>query len=221
MDNAVALVSAYLHVNGYFTVPEYPVFEVTEDGGYRTLTDVDILAFRFQGAGRMVPVQGGATADAQLWVDPDPALDCSRDQADMLIVEVKEGRARLNANMTRPEVLGVVLTRFGCCSSAEAPLIIEALLKNGQATSSMGHRLRMMIFASEPVQHGQRRCSVISLAHVTRFLWTHLDDHWDVLHQVQSKDPAFGFLSALYKALKADPPSVFDSAREHGAGVER
>jgi hypothetical protein len=25
MDNAVALVQAYLHVNGYFTVAEYPV----------------------------------------------------------------------------------------------------------------------------------------------------------------------------------------------------
>lgn len=28
MDNAVALVQAYLHVNGYFTVAEYPVLEV-------------------------------------------------------------------------------------------------------------------------------------------------------------------------------------------------
>jgi hypothetical protein len=27
MDNAVALVRAYLHVNGYFTVTEYPVVE--------------------------------------------------------------------------------------------------------------------------------------------------------------------------------------------------
>ena len=28
MDNAVALVQAYLRVNGYFTVVEYPVLEV-------------------------------------------------------------------------------------------------------------------------------------------------------------------------------------------------
>ena len=27
MDTCVALVQAYLHVNGYFTVAEYPVFE--------------------------------------------------------------------------------------------------------------------------------------------------------------------------------------------------
>jgi hypothetical protein len=40
MDNAVALVQAYLRVNGYFTVAEYPVLEATRDGGYRAATDV-------------------------------------------------------------------------------------------------------------------------------------------------------------------------------------
>lgn len=29
MDTAVALVQAYLHVNGYFTVTEYPVLEAS------------------------------------------------------------------------------------------------------------------------------------------------------------------------------------------------
>ena len=55
MDNAVALVQAYLHVNGYFTVAEYPVLESLRHGGYRSITDLDILAFRFAGAGRPMP----------------------------------------------------------------------------------------------------------------------------------------------------------------------
>ena len=49
MDNAVALVRAYLHVNGYFTVTEYPVLEAARHGGYRTVTDLDVLAVRFPG----------------------------------------------------------------------------------------------------------------------------------------------------------------------------
>ena len=59
MDNAVALVQAYLRVNGYFTVSEYPIVEASRRGGYRTATDLDILAFRFPGAGRLVPTPGG------------------------------------------------------------------------------------------------------------------------------------------------------------------
>ena len=50
MDTAVALVQAYLHVNGYFTVAEYPVLEAQcADHQIRTVTDLDILAYRFPG----------------------------------------------------------------------------------------------------------------------------------------------------------------------------
>jgi uncharacterized membrane protein YedE/YeeE len=51
MDTAVALVEAYLNVNGYFTVAEYPVLEASRHGGVRAATDLDVLAFRFPGAG--------------------------------------------------------------------------------------------------------------------------------------------------------------------------
>lgn len=47
MDTSVALVQSYLHVNGYFTVAEYPVQEAQRAGTPRTVTDVDVLAFRF------------------------------------------------------------------------------------------------------------------------------------------------------------------------------
>ena len=55
MDTSVALVQAYLRINGYFTVTEYPVIASRSDGTYRTATDLDILAFRFPNAGRLVP----------------------------------------------------------------------------------------------------------------------------------------------------------------------
>jgi hypothetical protein len=54
VDTSVALVQAYLHINGYFTVAEYPVLEAHRSDHARTVTDLDILAFRFTGAGHDV-----------------------------------------------------------------------------------------------------------------------------------------------------------------------
>jgi hypothetical protein len=65
VDTAVGLVQAYLRVNGYFTVAEYPVLDATGPGGPRTITDLDILAVRLHRA----PGASG-TVDAPL----DPAL---------------------------------------------------------------------------------------------------------------------------------------------------
>ena len=46
MDTAVGLVQAYLRVNGYFTVAEYPVLDAAGADRPRTVTDLDILAIR-------------------------------------------------------------------------------------------------------------------------------------------------------------------------------
>lgn len=51
MDHADTLVEAYLQINGYFTVAEYPVIESLGKRHYGVATDLDILAFRFPGAG--------------------------------------------------------------------------------------------------------------------------------------------------------------------------
>jgi hypothetical protein len=58
MDNAVALVQAYLQVNGYFTVTEYPVLEAARHG-IEAATDFDVLAYRFPGAGRLLSAKTG------------------------------------------------------------------------------------------------------------------------------------------------------------------
>ncbi|MGZ8710341.1 MAG: hypothetical protein ACXW28_08955, partial [Thermoanaerobaculia bacterium] len=47
MDHAVALVQAYLQLNGYFTSAESPIIAGAGRSGFRTITDIDILAFRF------------------------------------------------------------------------------------------------------------------------------------------------------------------------------
>jgi hypothetical protein len=100
MDNAVALVQAYLRVNGYFTVAEYPVVEAMRPGGLRVATDLDILAFRFPSAGRLVPGPGKSLARDSILSGADDALGVDPEEADMLIGEVKEGCAELNQAMS-------------------------------------------------------------------------------------------------------------------------
>ena len=108
MDTAVALVQSYLYMNGYFTVTEYPVLELMEDGEYRTVTDVDVLAVRIPGAGR----GGGEVGGTFVGVDPD--LDVDLERIDLIIAEVKEGRADLNASARDPKVLRAALESVRC-----------------------------------------------------------------------------------------------------------
>lgn len=199
MDHAVALVETYLRVNGYFTVTEFPVIERMKNGDYRTVTDLDILAFRFPGAGRLVLSSPGRREETES-LEVDPELGCARDQADMLIGEVKEGRAELNRGARDPAVLRAVLTRFGCCHPSHVPEVVKSLLRDGCAKTHCGHTVRLVAFGSLPAYAENPRCRVITLGHVEEFLREYMREHWDVLRHAQFKEPAFGFLLMLEKA---------------------
>lgn len=203
MDNAVALVQAYLRVNGYFTVSEYPIVESMRRGGYRTATDVDILAFRFPHAGRLVPAPGRAGMDDEDHFAPDPVLGAPADGPDMLVGEVKEGRAVLNAAATDPTVLRVVLVRFGCCRPAEADAVVTQLVRHGVATTALGHRIRIVAFGATVDPEGAGRYATVTLGHVVNTLETYLREHWELLRHEDQKDPALGFLATLEKARRA------------------
>ena len=203
MDNAVGLVQAYLRVNGYFTVTEFPVIEALRGGAYRTATDLDVLAIRFPGAGQLVPASGRrGTADQEHTVT-DPAVGIPAEHGDMLVGEVKEGRAMLNAAATDPAVLRTVLVRFGCCAREEAPALVEALLRDGSTLLPMGHRIRLVAFGSETAGAAGQKYLAVSLGQIVEFLRRYLRDHWEVLRQAEYKDPALGFLVLLEKALTA------------------
>lgn len=197
MDRAVALVQAYLRVNGYFTVSEYPIIESVRHG-YRTATDLDILAFRFPGAGRLVPGRR-ASADEEHFA-PDPALGVPPERADMIVGEVKEGRATLNAATTDPSVLRTVLVRFGCCPAASAGLVVEQLIRDGHALLPSGHRIRLAAFGSSVNGGGTDKYLTITLCHIVRFLEEYLREHWEIVRHEDQKDLALGFLSLLQKS---------------------
>ncbi|GIT99113.1 hypothetical protein [Sulfurovum sp. TSL1] len=197
MDNAVAIVEAYLYINGYFTVTEYPVIEAVEEGGYRMVTDLDVLALRFPGAGRLIPGKRGL----ETIFATDQKLACSTDHTEMIVAEVKEGRAEINQNAKDPIVLRTMLTRFGCCPASDVDQVVRSLLRTGETTTQAGHRIRLMAFGSIMPEKKTKGYKIILLKHVVRFLQEYLKEHWDILRHGQFKHPAFGFLVTLEKAL--------------------
>ncbi len=200
MDNAVALVQAYLRLNGYFTVTEFPVIEAVRHGGHRTATDIDVLAFRFPRAGRLVPRARGSGARDKVIAAPDPALGVPPDTPDMLIGEVKENRAELNAAATDPAVLRAVLVRFGCCHPDHAGSSVQSLVRNGKVETSPGHVARLVAFGSHAPEARSPHYSIVLLEHVVTYLKEYVADNWDVLRHAEFKDPAFGFLVTLFKS---------------------
>ena len=140
MDTAVALVQAYLHLNGYFTVAEYPVLDDTPDGQVRTVTDLDILAYRFPGAGNEDVHSSTRRASEPMRCVVDPALGATVDRADMIVGEVKAGSARLDPALRDATTLQVALARFGCCPAHEAGDVARRLLKTRRAGTGPGTR---------------------------------------------------------------------------------
>lgn len=198
MDNAVALVQAYLRLNGYFTVTEFPVIEAIDGGGHRSVTDIDVLAFRFPNAGRLVPAR--TNDDSGRLVAADPELDLHSGRSDMIIGEVKEGRAELNRGATHPSTLRAVLTRFGCCHPDAVDHVARNLTEKGRADIDKQHRVRLVAFGTSPPDNQPTPHHVIELKHVITFLTESLTEHWDVLRHAEFKDRGLGFVALLQKA---------------------
>ena len=199
MDVAVGLVQAYLHVNGYFTVVEYPVLEAGRAGQVRTVTDLDILAYRFAGAGHDIVTSRGHRPLTRAPLRVDPILGCASDRPDMIVGEVKEGRARLNAPLREPAVLEVALTRFGCCPPEYAPELTRQLLSRGHAKAPAGHAIRMVAFGDSYPGVSQGPWTTVPMGHVVQYLQQYLHQHWAVLRHTQVRDPAFAVLALLEK----------------------
>jgi hypothetical protein len=198
MDHAVALVQAYLQLNGYFTSAEYPII-AGAGRSTRTITDIDILAFRFP-SGAPTPVsrrrpQGLAVGEL------DPGLGIPADTVDMIVGEVKEGRVGINTSVRDPAVLRAVISRFGETAEDEERVVRE-LLDTGTATLPSGYSVRLIAFGAFPPGSEVPPCRIVSLGHVLQFLQAYVRKHWSVLRHLQFKDPAFGFLMTIEKARR-------------------
>lgn len=208
MDSAVSLVQAYLRVNGYLTVTEMPVFRSFQGGGFGAATDIDVLAFRFPGAGR--PLLGKSQEFA-----PDPEIGCPPHQADMLIGEVKEGKAEFNAAALDPKVIAAVLARFGCCKPNEAAKTAHDLVRKGRTETPHGHCARLVAFGSQINTGHRTRYHRIALGHVLQFLKNHLAKQWKIFGNAQLKDPVLGIMLTMEKARRG----ISSKNRDHGRGL--
>ena len=207
MDVAVAVVQAYLRVNGYLTVAEYPVLDAATRPA-RTVTDLDILAVRLH--------RTPGPADAPL----DPALGAVTGAADMIVGEVKEGRPHPNPAMRHPAVLEAALTRFGCCRPADAPRLVAELLRTGRATAPEGHTIRTVVFGNPTsAPHPDAPWHIVPFAQVLGFLEEHVSAHWQVIGSTQIRDDTLGLLALREKARRAGahPPVAATLDSEGGS----
>jgi hypothetical protein len=195
VDHAVALVEAYLRVNGYLTVAEYPVLETPRHGPAQTVTDLDILAVRL------------AVVDERLTRERpavDPALGAPLDRADMIVGEVKEGVPRLNRALREPRALQAALTRFGCCSARESEDVVRRLLHRGQVITPGGHAIRVVAFGNPHGAPATGPWHTVSLDHIVSHLQQHLRSHWDQVGHTQIKDPVLGLLALIEKSTRGN-----------------
>lgn len=201
MDTAVSLVQSYLFANGFFTVTEYPILETLSPGDSRTVTDIDVLALRFPGAGDS---RRHATTSG-IVLEPDPELDLSDDLIEVIIGEVKEGAAELNRAARDPDVLRAVLDRFGRMRTEVAAEVVAELVKTGTAMHPSGMvRFRQMVFASLPPTRHSFRYTWVSHGHIVEWMREQVRTHWDKLKTVQSKNPALSYMILFEKALRGE-----------------
>jgi hypothetical protein len=200
MDTAVSLVQAYLYANGYFTVTEYPILEQIGTDAPRTVTDIDILAVRFPGAGAI----NESASTSGITLEPDPELDLSEEMIDVIIGEVKEGAAELNKAARDPAVLTAVCGRIGRISPEIAEQVVADLIRTGTAIHPAGIRLRQMVFASRPPSRKNVAYTWIRLGRITIWMRDRIRDHWDSMKAIQSKDPALSFMLLREKAERGE-----------------
>jgi len=191
MDTAVGLVRAYLQLNGYFTISEYPVVRKVGDGRYRALTDVDVAGYH---------LPGGEPDFA-----PDPILQVPGDRPDILIGEVKEGLAAINESVNDPEVVAKILRRFAGCSASEAATASRTLLARGAVDIRSGHRVRLVAFGNSREEMG----AYLKILHseVVAYIDRYLRENWELVRQAGSKDPVLGMMVLLAKARGLEPGS--------------
>lgn len=198
MDIAVNLIETYLRLNGYLTLSEFEVQRRVPDGGYVTVTDVDIMAMRLPG-----DVYVGDPHDDEegaLRLLSDPVLALEDDCVDVIIGEVKQGEADLNAGIRDHVVLHSMLRRVEWLYAGPLSDVVEHL-EHGEVYYSPargGGRVRTRIVAFGRSDHSDLH--VISHTHVVTTLLRFFAEHEAAFRPLQFKDPAPALLNLLLKA---------------------
>jgi hypothetical protein len=134
-DPALDLAVAYLRLNGYFVLTEQEL-HVREPTGFRSLTDIDIVALRPPTAPGPVHYHTGDGVEECLIVtDIDPTLDPDPTRFDVIIGEVKTADATLNPALRTPGALHAALRRIGDLYATPIDEVVDRLLIHGITTT--------------------------------------------------------------------------------------
>lgn len=197
MDIAVNLVEAYLRLTGYLTLSEMEIHARNEDGTFRTVTDVDVVALRFPG--ETVIAEDDGSSQHKLLIADDPVLMLEDDVIDLLIGEVKQGDALFNPGLRSHPTLHSVLRRVEWLypDGIEGPIrnLIDHCVSVDGARGGGVIRARLVAFGQAP----NNDLHTINLSHVLRTMTEFMARYDAVLKPANFKDPAPALLQLLQK----------------------
>jgi hypothetical protein len=216
MDTAVALVKTYLELCGYFVLAELPM-RAPDSGGYRDVTDLDVIAVRFPHPERQDTRR--TTRPLDVFLGEDPVLGTTVEGVDVLIGEVKEGAARLNPALRRAETVAFALRRVGCCPEDAVDEQARLIARDGERVLAMPGRVRCRVRLVAIGGHGTAvpvGVQTVSLAHCAQFIAERLREAHDVLAGAQFKDPVLGLFALQEKvtSYEAREPVNVASAKQ-------
>ncbi|HEX6299313.1 MAG TPA: hypothetical protein VF148_02465 [Acidimicrobiia bacterium] len=195
-DPALALTVAYLRLNGYFLLAEQEL-HIREPAGFRTLTDIDVIALRPPTApGPPHHRLGQGVEECLIITDIDPTLDVDTSRFDVIVGEVKTAEAELNPALLTPGALHATLRRIGNLYGIPLDQVVDGLIADGSATTPTA-RVRLVVFAG--YGHDARGFT-IHLGEAARFIRHHLHAHHDLYRVTRFSDPVIALLELLEKA---------------------
>lgn len=194
-DPALDLVVAYLRLNGYFLITEQEL-HIREPAGFRTLTDIDIIALRPPTAsGPAHHELGQGVEECLIVTDVDPALEVDTGRFDVIVGEVKTGEAELNPALLTPGSLHATLRRTGDLYGIHLDQVVDDLIADGGSTTQTA-RVRLVAFAG----HGHLgRATTVHLGDTAQFIRRHLHAHHDLYRVTRFSDPVIALLELLEK----------------------
>lgn len=212
MDIAVNLVESYLRLTGYLTLSEFEVQRRNEQGRFTTVTDIDIMAVRMPGA--VFVGDDHEPTDYALLEIHDPALALEDGVVDVILGEVKQGGAELNAGIKDHAVLHTMLRRVEAMYDEPLDVVIrgvqQRLVHRSPARGGGTIRTRLMAFGRST----ETNETVMSLSHVVSTMLAFFQEHEDAIRVVQFREPAPALLQLLLKA-------GFDVDKESTSGPSR
>ncbi len=198
LDIAVNLVENYLRFTGYMTLSEFEVQRRDKKGRFKTITDIDVMAIRFPGD--IYIGDPHTEADCEMLVIDDPVLELEDDTIDVIIGEVKQGQAELNAGIKDHGVLHSMLRRVEWVYEEPLQKVITELQRDGihRSPGKSGSQVRTRLIAFGRSHYSN--LNTIALGHVITTMLDFFEEHEEAYRPIQFREPAPAFLSLLLKA---------------------